>query len=78
MDFFILLAVTGISLLISFLFNREKTVKALKMATKRFRQLAVPLLLMVLFMSVVLALIPPELISENLAEKNSGIAALTA
>lgn len=78
MEFYILLAITGISLTTSFIFNRKKTVKALKMAIKRFGKLAGPLLLMVLPMSVALAMTPPELFLENLTEQNSGIAALTA
>ena len=78
MDFFILLTITVFVLIISFISNRKKTESALLMAMKRFRKLLLPLLLMVLSMTIILAFISPELISNNLTEQKTGIAALTA
>lgn len=78
MDFFILLAVTGIFLLVSFIKSKQKTKKALKMAVKRFSKIAPPILLMVLLISITFYFFSEEMISKYLGSDNRLAAILSA
>jgi len=78
MDFIILLCVTGIFLLISFYKSKKKTMKALKMAAKRFSKIAPPILLMVLLVSITFYFFSEEMISKYLGSDNRWAAMLSA
>lgn len=58
--------ITGILLLISFLFDRSKTKRALIKAYQKFIFIAPPFLLMLIFVSVILFLFPQEKIIQYL------------
>ncbi|MCK5787302.1 MAG: hypothetical protein KAH54_12190 [Candidatus Sabulitectum sp.] len=72
--------VTVILLLISFFADRKKTVKALKVAWKKFRNIAPMFIVMLVLVSISLYLLPHEVIKEYLGEedmlKGLGIALL--
>ncbi|KPK22605.1 MAG: conserved protein, permease-related protein [Nitrospira bacterium SG8_3] len=56
----------GLALLISFIANREKTLKAVKISLKRFWAILPAFLSMLVLVSIVLFLIPDTLITEYL------------
>ena len=70
--------VTGIAVLISLIANREKTVMALKIATKRFVNILPAFLVMIILVSIVLFLIPDRAISNYLGHDNKSIGVLIA
>jgi uncharacterized membrane protein YraQ (UPF0718 family) len=61
---------TGAGVIISFMISREKTFKALRIAYKRFAKILPAFLTMLILVSVVLFLIPEELISTYLGGNN--------
>ncbi|MCP4163738.1 MAG: hypothetical protein GY760_27070 [Deltaproteobacteria bacterium] len=70
MDFIILLILTLGFLLISFIKDKGKTGKALKIAIKNCIKISAPIILMVLIISITLVFLPAELISKYLGNEN--------
>ena len=64
---------TGLALLISFIANREKTIKAVKIAFKILVKILPSFLIMLIFVSIVLFLIPDKTISNYLDNDNKFI-----
>jgi uncharacterized membrane protein YraQ (UPF0718 family) len=62
--------VAGLALLVSLVFSREKTIRALKIAARRFIGILPAFLIMLVLISVVLYLLPDELISRYLGSDN--------
>ncbi len=62
--------VAGLALLVSLVFSREKTIRALKIAARRFLKIFPAFLSMIVLVSVVLYLVPDELISQYLGSDN--------
>ena len=62
--------VAGLVLLVSLVFSREKTIRALKIAARRFMRILPAFLVMLVLISVVLYLVPDELISRYLGSDN--------
>jgi len=69
---------TGFALLISFIINHEKTLKAVKIAFKRFVNIFPAFLGMLILVSIVLFLIPDKIISNYLGKNNIFIGVLFA
>jgi len=65
-----LYVVAGLALLVSLVFSREKTLRALKIAARRFIRILPAFLIMLILVSVVLYLVPDELISQYLGSDN--------
>jgi len=61
---------TGLAIVVSFSANREKTLKALKIAVKRFTNILPAFLNMLILVSIVLFLIPDRLISNYLGSNS--------
>lgn len=72
MSNYVLILVTLILLLISFYKSKQKSIKALKKAWKAFLNLLKPMVTIILFVGILLALFNPETIS-MLIGKNSGV-----
>ena len=70
--------VTGLAVLISFIVNREKTLKAVKIAARRFVNILPAFLIMLILVSIVLFLIPDKVISAYLGTNNKFIGVLLA
>jgi len=66
----ILYILTMLSLILSWLINRKKTVKAFMIAWKRFYKVLPAFGLMVTAVAIVLPLIPPEFIARTLGQNN--------
>lgn len=62
--------VAGSAILISFMVSREKTLKALKIAAGRFINILPAFLVMLILVSIVLFLVPDEVISNYLGIDN--------
>ena len=62
--------VAGLALLISVVVSREKTLRSLKIAARRFIKILPAFLLMIVLISVVLYLIPDKAISRYLGSDN--------
>lgn len=62
--------VAGLALLVSLFFSREKTVRALKIAARRFIRILPAFLVMLVMVSVALYLVPDEVISRYLGSDN--------
>lgn len=69
---------TGLAVLISFIVNREKTLKAVKIAARRFVNILPAFLIMLILVSIVLFLIPDKVISNYLGSNNKFIGVLFA
>jgi uncharacterized membrane protein YraQ (UPF0718 family) len=65
-----LYSICGAALLLSFIFNKAKTLAALKTAMKKFVRLVPPFLVLTVFIAVALYLIPEDLISKALGRDN--------
>ena len=76
--FYYLYIIAGIALLISLIASREKTLRALKIAINRFINILPAFLVMLVLVSIVLFLIPDELISDYLGVENKLIGVLLA
>ena len=70
--------IAGLAVLASFLVNREKTLSALKIAAKRFVKILPAFLTMIILVSIVLFLIPNEVISDYLGGSNKFIGVIFA
>ena len=68
---YILYIVVGLALAVSFIADRRKTLKALKISGKRFAVIFPAFLLMISLVSIVLFLIPDRLIAEYLGGTNT-------
>ena len=75
---YILYIVAGLALLISFIANHQQTVRALKIAVKRFANILPAFLVMLILVSIVIFLVPEEAISDYLADNNRFIGVLFA
>ncbi|KPK22835.1 MAG: conserved protein, permease-related protein [Dehalococcoidia bacterium SG8_51_3] len=62
--------VAGLALLVSLAFSREKTIRSVKIAGRRFIRILPAFLLMIVLISIVLYLIPDEVISRYLGSDN--------
>ena len=71
-------AFTALALIVSFASNRRKTLKALKIALKKFLKILPAFLTMLILISIVLFLIPDQLITEYLGHENLSVALLFA
>lgn len=69
---------TALALIVSCISNRKKTFKSLKVALKKFMNILPAFLIMLVLISIVLFLVPDQLISEYLGHKNSVVALLFA
>ena len=76
--FYYLYIFTGVALLISLVASREKTLKALKIALKRFLNILPAFLTMLVLISFVLFLVPDRLITEYLGADNMLVGVLVA
>ena len=76
--FYYLYIFTGVALLISLVASREKTLKALKIALKRFLNILPAFLTMLVLISIVLFLVPDRLITEYLGADNMLVGVLVA
>lgn len=70
--------ITGLAVTTSFIANREKTLKAVKIAAKRFVRILPAFLTMLILVSIVLFLVPDEIISSYLGGNNKFIGVLFA
>jgi uncharacterized membrane protein YraQ (UPF0718 family) len=70
--------IAGLAVLASFLANRKKTLSALKIAAKRFVKILPAFLTMIILVSIVLFLIPNEVISDYLGGSNKFIGVVFA
>lgn len=76
--FYYLYVIAGLALIISLVANRDKTLKALKIALKRFLNILPAFLVMLVLISIVLFLIPDEMISRYLGSDNKFVGVLLA
>ena len=74
--FYYLYIIAGLALLVSFFANRDKTLKALKIALKRFINILPAFLTMLVLISIVLFLIPDDMISRYLGTGNKSLGVL--
>ncbi len=65
---------TGLLLILSLVFNREKTVLALRIALRRFMKLLIPFLTMMTLVALILAFLSNELILRYLGVDNLWLA----
>ncbi len=70
--------VTGLVVLFSFIVNREKTLKAVKIAVKRFANILPAFLIMLILISIVLFLVPDKVISDYLGVNNKFVGVIFA
>ena len=73
-----LYALTGLSLFISFFANRDKTVRAIKIAVKKFVTILPAFFLMLTLVSIVLFFLPEEVISALLIGENTYVRVMLA
>ena len=73
-----LLSITGLALLISFLGNREKTSRAIKIAFKKFINILPAFLTMLIIVSIILFLVPDKIILNYLGNGNKFIGLILA
>ncbi len=73
-----LYAVAGLAVVISLIASRRKTLKAIKIAARRFVRILPAFLIMLILVSVVLFLVPDEVIANYLGSDNKFIAVLSA
>ena len=71
-------AITGLTLIISLIVNREKTLKAVKIAITKFTKIFPAFLTMLIFVSFILFLFPDEVISNYLGNSSKFISVLLA
>jgi uncharacterized membrane protein YraQ (UPF0718 family) len=67
-----LLIITCISLIVSFLFNRKKTMAGVKMGLRMFLNMLPPFITVLVFVAIVLAFLPKETLASLLGE-GSGV-----
>jgi uncharacterized membrane protein YraQ (UPF0718 family) len=71
-------AITGLTLIISLIVNRKKTLKAVKIAITKFTKIFPAFLTMLIFVSIILFLFPDEVILNYLGNSNKFISVLLA
>ena len=71
-------AITGLILLISFIINKQKTIKAIKIATVKFKKIFPTFITMLILVSIILFLFPDEVISNYLGNSSKSISVLLA
>ena len=76
--YYYLYVIGGLALLVSFIADREKTFKAVKIAARRFIKILPAFLVMLILVSIVLFLVPDEVISNYLGSNNKFIGVLFA
>ena len=75
---YVLYAITGLAIIGSLIANRQKTLQALKIAARRLLNILPAFLIMLILVSIVLFLVPDELIVEYLAGGSRYVALLIA
>jgi uncharacterized membrane protein YraQ (UPF0718 family) len=70
--------ITGLMLIISFIINKQKTLKAIKIATIKFKNIFPTFITMLIFVSIILFLFPDEVISNYLGNSSKFISVLLA
>jgi uncharacterized membrane protein YraQ (UPF0718 family) len=76
--YYYLYIIAAIALLVSFIVNRDKTLKAVKIAARRLVNILPAFLIMLILVSIVLFLIPDKIISAYLGTNNKFIGVLLA
>jgi len=76
--YYYLYGIAGLALLVSFIASREKTLRAVKIASKRFINILPAFLTMMVLISIVLFLLPDKVISNYLGTGNKFIGVLFA
>jgi len=71
-------AITGLILLISFIINRQKTIKAIKISFIKVKKIFPTFITMLILVSVILFLFPDEVISNYLGNSSKFISLLLA
>jgi len=71
-------AITGLILFISFIINKQKTIKAIKVAVAKFKKIFPTFITMLIFVSIILFLFPDEVISNYLGNSSKFISVLLA
>lgn len=69
---------TGLAVVFSFIANRQKTLKAFRVAFKRFITIAPAFLTMLILVSIALFLVPDKVISRYLGTENAFLGVLLA
>jgi uncharacterized membrane protein YraQ (UPF0718 family) len=70
--------VAGLALLVSLCFSREKTVRSLKVAARRFIRILPAFIIMLVLISIALYLVPDEVISHYLGGRNKFVDVILA
>lgn len=73
-----LFIITGIALLISFIFNPKKTLQGLKKAWNKFKNMIIPLTIVLVLVSFALHFMTPEMIEKYLSKGNQVIGVILA
>jgi len=71
-------AITGFMLLISFIINKQKTIKAIKISFIKFKKIFPTFITMLILISIILFLFPDEVISNYLGNSCKFISVLLA
>jgi len=71
-------AIAGLILLISYIINKQKTLKAVKIAVVKFKKIFPTFVTMLIFVSIILFLFPDEVISNYLGNSSKFISVLLA
>ena len=71
-------AITGLVLLISFIVNKQKTIKAIKISFIKFKKISPTFITMLMLVSIILFLFPDEVISNYLRNSSKFISVLLA
>ena len=71
-------SITGLILFISFIINKQKTYKAIKLALVKFKKIVPTFITMLIFVSIILFLFPDEVISNYLSNSSKIISLLLA
>lgn len=74
----ILYVITGLALAVSLIVSRKKTLQALKISARRFINIMPAFLIMLIFVSIILFLVPDELIVRYLGLESRYIAVISA
>ena len=70
--------ITGLILLISFIINKQKTIKAIKISFIKFKKIFPTFITMLILVSIILFLFPDEVISNYLGNSSKFISVLLA
>ena len=73
-----LIIITITLLLISYIFNRKKTIEGLKISLKRFLRILIPILTMLVFVSITLFFLPERMISRYLSNDSKYLSTIIA